>query len=213
MQRVNYVCKLCGNSRMMLPSQARQRSGFCSRACMGKANTNPNTKIQLTCFECGKQFAKRRDHLTSKNFCSRQCSSGHRKNPSANWRDPEKIKEYHRAYREKNRERLEGARLERKNRNPILHRERKLAVQRSRRSAGGYISPEEWRQLKEKYRNLCFRCLDKKVLTLDHIIPLSKGGMNTLENAQPMCAPCNRAKSTEAIDYRPTFMWYVDELS
>jgi 5-methylcytosine-specific restriction endonuclease McrA len=35
----------------------------------------------------------------------------------------------------------------------------------------------------------------KKVLmTVDHIIPLSKGGKNTLENKQPMCVECNQTK-------------------
>lgn len=31
-------------------------------------------------------------------------------------------------------------------------------------------------------------------LTLDHIIPWSKGGSNTKSNIQAMCAPCNVAK-------------------
>lgn len=33
------------------------------------------------------------------------------------------------------------------------------------------------------------------LMTRDHIIPVSKGGENTMWNIQMMCAPCNEAKS------------------
>lgn len=33
-------------------------------------------------------------------------------------------------------------------------------------------------------------------LTVDHIIPKSRGGSDELENKQPMCASCNRAKGS-----------------
>lgn len=33
------------------------------------------------------------------------------------------------------------------------------------------------------------------MLTFDHVMPKSKGGANTLENAQTLCYPCNQEKS------------------
>lgn len=33
-----------------------------------------------------------------------------------------------------------------------------------------------------------------RLMTVDHIIPKSRGGRNTLENLQPMCTVCNRKK-------------------
>jgi len=33
--------------------------------------------------------------------------------------------------------------------------------------------------------------------THDHIVPLARNGPNTLENAQPMCGPCNWAKKSQ----------------
>lgn len=34
------------------------------------------------------------------------------------------------------------------------------------------------------------------MMTADHIIPRSRGGRTTLENLQPMCAPCNERKGS-----------------
>jgi 5-methylcytosine-specific restriction endonuclease McrA len=45
----------------------------------------------------------------------------------------------------------------------------------------------------------CRRCGTTEGLTLDHIIPLSKGGTNRIDNLQLLCGPCNRAKGNEVI--------------
>ncbi|QNH60731.1 HNH endonuclease [Hymenobacter sediminicola] len=43
--------------------------------------------------------------------------------------------------------------------------------------------------------NRCVYCGARYPLTLDHIIPLSKGGGWHKENLQCLCAPCNEAKA------------------
>lgn len=46
---------------------------------------------------------------------------------------------------------------------------------------------------------LCRKCLEagKTVASeeVDHIIPLSQGGLDTRDNKQGLCAPCHRAKT------------------
>jgi hypothetical protein len=42
------------------------------------------------------------------------------------------------------------------------------------------------------------------VITQDHIVPLSRGGVNALWNIQPLCLKCNGEKKTEIFDYRDT---------
>lgn len=71
-----------------------------------------------------------------------------------------------------------------------------------RRNANGVISGEDWKALCEKYGNKCLRCGKQGRMTLDHVIPLSLGGENTIENAQPLCHSCNSGKGARHIDYR-----------
>lgn len=68
---------------------------------------------------------------------------------------------------------------------------------------GGIITAKEWKDLKEFYGNKCLCCGKTDVrLTLDHVVPLSKGGRHAIENAQPLCGSCNSSKHTKIIDYR-----------
>lgn len=60
----------------------------------------------------------------------------------------------------------------------------------------------EWLDLCNKYNNRCLCCGEKNKLTVDHVIPISKGGMNTIDNIQPLCGSCNSKKNNKEIDYR-----------
>jgi len=56
---------------------------------------------------------------------------------------------------------------------------------------------EEWKELKKKYNYTCLMCGKKEPeikLSIDHIIPVSEGGTNWIENIQPLCRSCNSKK-------------------
>jgi len=60
----------------------------------------------------------------------------------------------------------------------------------------------EWELLKKQYGYICPCCkIPNLKLTEDHIIPLSKGGSNWIENIQPLCLHCNVKKYTKIIKY------------
>ncbi|PSB20575.1 HNH endonuclease [Phormidesmis priestleyi ULC007] len=52
-------------------------------------------------------------------------------------------------------------------------------------------------QLTHKFGSHCFwsgRCLLTEELTLDHLIPKSRGGSNSLENLRLACFSCNNSR-------------------
>jgi 5-methylcytosine-specific restriction endonuclease McrA len=76
---------------------------------------------------------------------------------------------------------------------------------RAREKNGGNFTADEWREVKEKYNHTCLRCgkMEPEIkLTPDHVLPLSKGGLNVIENIQPLCFSCNSSKRAKHIDYR-----------
>lgn len=68
---------------------------------------------------------------------------------------------------------------------------------------GGSFTDLEWAALCEKHRNRCLRCGVGGRLTVDHVIPLSKGGGSDIGNLQPLCFSCNASKRDKSTDYRP----------
>ena len=68
-----------------------------------------------------------------------------------------------------------------------------------------YVKPEhtkeDWEAIKERYAYQCFYCGRKSErLTKDHIIAVSKGGSDLIENIVPSCMRCNRLKATSPIE-------------
>lgn len=68
-----------------------------------------------------------------------------------------------------------------------------------------HYTPQQWSNLKRKYSYTCLCCRRREPeikLTADHIVPLSKGGSNSIKNIQPLCVSCNATKGQKTIDYR-----------
>lgn len=52
-----------------------------------------------------------------------------------------------------------------------------------------------WRQnIKEEWGHKCAYCGEEENLTIDHIIPQSKGGLDTTKNVVCCCKSCNHDK-------------------
>lgn len=75
-----------------------------------------------------------------------------------------------------------------------------------KKNNGGTHTLEQWEQMKKEYDFTCPCCGKKEpkiVLTIDHIIPISKGGRNDIENIQPLCRLCNLVKSNRHTNKYP----------
>ena len=82
-------------------------------------------------------------------------------------------------------------------RNRILNYYRNIdnEKERRRRDASSFIAKKSTKQyILDKYGMMCIKCGTTEKITIDHIVPVSKGGEDTHENIQPLCSSCNSKK-------------------
>lgn len=67
---------------------------------------------------------------------------------------------------------------------------------RSRKYSTERISVRSWINILSIHNWSCAHCgvRGRHKLTLDHILPLNKGGNNNEDNIQPLCVPCHEKK-------------------
>jgi 5-methylcytosine-specific restriction endonuclease McrA len=119
----------------------------------------------------------------------------------------ERSQAYHKQYRADNRDKLtESRRAWREaNKSKVLayDRDRRARV----RNQVGYIKPGYWEAVLRFYGGKCLKCGTTEDLTLDHVIPLSLGGLHELRNFQILCGSCNYSKQARSCaDYRTMIM-------
>ena len=89
----------------------------------------------------------------------------------------------------------------------LLMKLRNENIRRGRKQGnGGTFTVQEWIDLCTMYNQTCLSCGVIGPLTIDHIIPISKGGSNFIENIQPLCSKCNSSKGTRSWNYKHWFM-------
>jgi 5-methylcytosine-specific restriction protein A len=68
-------------------------------------------------------------------------------------------------------------------------------VSRQRQKARALRESQWWkRQLARGQCHYCGRSFSAKALTMDHIVPMSRGGKSTRGNVVPACKACNNKK-------------------
>jgi 5-methylcytosine-specific restriction endonuclease McrA len=68
----------------------------------------------------------------------------------------------------------------------------------------GSFAWQDWVYLRNRCNGVCPACgrAEPEIkLTIDHIVPISKGGTNTINNIQPLCRSCNSKKHDKIIRY------------
>jgi len=210
-------CEWC--SEMFEAKTARKR--FCSPNCRYKAyyHSHPEYRKAQICnsqerlardpdardvvLEAGRRWrevnreaareATRRWYRNNKEHCARK---------GKEWWDanPEKRKEYRDRWKENNPERI------REFWTNNTYRRRALKAE-----ADGSFTYAEFIELCELSNWECAYCgcdLDPETATADHVIPLSRGGSNGIDNIAPCCQSCNSSKRDKTAE---EFMAYVAE--
>lgn len=54
-----------------------------------------------------------------------------------------------------------------------------------------------WPSMLAVYAGMCAYCGVRRADSIDHVIPLSRGGPHTTENVIPACVSCNASKNNK----------------
>ena len=92
-------------------------------------------------------------------------------------KNPDKKKIYNKNYKQNNKFKVNETNA------------RRRAVRKNAQSF--FISKKDFRKLKSGF---CFSCGAKTELSIDHIIPLNRGGTHGIGNLQILCISCNASK-------------------
>ena len=151
---------------------------------------NRGTWITFNCDYCGNQNEEKESHYkkTKRHFCNIKCYALFRKEKLHFTEQPS----YKGIRKEGESKQIYHSNYCKNHKSNISH----LKARRYAREKGciGSHTLKEWDDIKNFYENKCKYCGAKTKLTKDHIIPLSKGGTDFIENIQPLCHSCNSKK-------------------
>lgn len=201
-------CLQCGQLFTWTSHRSAPRK-FCSNRCRHVA-TRASAQPVPRCVRCSKPVMSEgtvRGHgLVRRKYCSMNCRRAHAAERGT--RTCEKCGKQFRT-------RIYLAGLTRKRwfcsktcKYPRSHQKARASLKQSlrehrKRANGGDLSRSEWERVKATYRNRCVYCGARpKRLTIDHVIPVSRGGHNDAANVVPACRSCNSRKGNRAA---PTF--------
>jgi 5-methylcytosine-specific restriction endonuclease McrA len=185
-KRPKRACPGCGVDLSDRHGQVK----YCSNACR-RWIANGNTSFRIPATECAVCSFPMEGKIASAIYCGRKCKS---------------------VASEKRRVRDDSARY-------LTERERRIsyalryskekphvgqAAKRKRRArlaeAGVFeVSGKQWRRLVSRHGGRCFYCGVKAPMTMDHVLPIIRGGVHSIGNLIPACARCNSSKRHRTI--------------
>lgn len=121
-----------------------------------------------------------------------------------------RARQYQKKRRQRNPERVEYLEKRWRKNNPDKIRLKAFRRQQRKHAAKGTFTKEGIQRILAVQKNLCLKCkkpfTEDRPYTIDHIVPLSKGGSHDLSNLQLLHRKCNSEKHIHVIDYRTRIM-------
>jgi len=110
-------------------------------------------------------------------------------------RNKAKAQAWHAAKWRRNKDKMYAKATEWRKKNP-----QKIKVMMNRRRARmaaalATLTAAQWAAILELYGNACAYCGRPGKMTMDHVVPISRGGGTTADNVVPACQSCNSSKN------------------
>lgn len=120
----------------------------------------------------------------------------------------EEILQYQSDYYQCNKEHVKARVKRYRQDNPEKEAGRARRRRAKEKGAEGYFTEEHWERLCNLSGGTCLCCGKDEDITVDHVVPLTRGGTNWINNIQPLCRSCNSSKGNrDFTDYRSGNVW------
>ena len=176
----DYEPKRCDHCQQVFAPYRLKNARFCSMLCRRRAAYKAaNPRIEKACARCGAPFTPKASNKAI--YCSTRCNKA--VTTAKAKLDPARLE------RRRRRARI-YSKTEKFRFTQINHKARRRSVENE-----GRVTEAEWKAIIARFNDSCAYCrADDLKLTMDHVIPLSKGGRHCADNVVPACQPCNSAK-------------------
>mgnify|MGYP000243421525 FL=1 len=166
---------------------------------------NAYNRDKCRCDDCKKtkaEYAKRsrdrsdyhkRYYAENTEKCKEATRRWRAKNPG---RSVEKAREWNVANRERYNANMRNWRAN--NKDKVAEQNRNLKALR-RKAERCVVTSKDWQRLVDRYRGCCAYCDSKEKLTMEHIVPISRGGRHSIGNLLPVCMSCNTRKNAKLL--------------
>lgn len=159
----------------------------------------PTNGRQKYCTECGPTMKAERDRAYAAKW--NKANAEKKKTDAIKWNEvhpgyktiwyeanPEKCRGYYAKYKKTHRE------------NCAVWVSNRRAAKYANTPIGEMLTSTEWLAILAEHNGHCHYCSKKAKLTLDHVIPLSRGGKHSKDNVVPACAHCNYSKGNKTLE-------------
>ena len=212
------VARTCiGGSDVGSVAHARDTTCLESKVCGTCGQTKPLTDFYLKDKATGRYASECKPCKVGRTASYRDSHPGYHAERSRVWRERYKDRnqaayaadvaakaERHARYEATAQQERERARQWRQD-NPEAQRAQKHAARARALGVPGTFTADEWIALKATQEYRCLACNKREpdiTLTIDHVIPMTKGGHNDIANIQGLCYGCNNTKRAKDTDYR-----------